>query len=78
MDEPFTFIDDISAREILSNIFEFAGETRSVIYITRSINYLKDFDRIYYFDKGKIVESGSWDELMKEKGKLYKETKRRS
>ena len=74
MDEPFTFIDDISARDILKNMFDFIGKDRSVIYITRSVNHLKHFDRIYYFDKGKIVESGSWDELMKKKGKLYEET----
>ncbi len=74
MDEPFTFIDDISARDILKGMFDFIGKDRSMIYITRSVNYLKDFDRIYYFDKGKIIESGSWDELMKKKGKLYKET----
>jgi ABC-type multidrug transport system fused ATPase/permease subunit len=34
---------------------------------------LKNFDRIYYFDKGRVVEFGSWDELMKKKGKLYTE-----
>jgi ATP-binding cassette subfamily B protein len=76
MDEPFTFIDDLSARDILEGVFDFIGEDRSMIYITRSLNHLKHFDRIYYFDKGKIVESGSWNELMKEKGKLYKETQK--
>jgi len=74
MDEPFTFIDDISAREILDKMFDFIGEDRSVIYITRSVNHLEHFDRIYYFDNGKIVESGSWKELIKKKGKFYKET----
>jgi ABC-type multidrug transport system fused ATPase/permease subunit len=44
-----------------------------MIYITRSVSLLKNFDRIYYFDKGRVVESGSWDELMKKKGKLYTE-----
>jgi len=34
---------------------------------------LNKFDRIYYFKAGKIVESGSWDELLKRKGFLYKE-----
>jgi len=75
MDEPFTFIDDMSARDILKGIFEFLGEDRSMIYITRSINLLRNFDRIYYFDKGRVVESGSWDELMKKKGRLYTKIK---
>jgi ATP-binding cassette subfamily B protein len=75
MDEPFTFIDDISARDILGGIFDFLGDDKSMIYITRSVSLLKNFDRIYYFDKGRVVESGSWDELMKKKGKLYTEIK---
>lgn len=29
-------------------------------------------DRIYVLGKGEIVESGSYDELMKMKGKYYK------
>ncbi len=73
MDEPFTFIDDISARDILGGIFDFLGDDKSMIYITRSVSLLKNFDRIYYFDKGRVVEFGSWDELMKKKGKLYTE-----
>jgi ABC-type multidrug transport system fused ATPase/permease subunit len=75
MDEPFTFIDDMSARDILKGMFEFLGEGRSMIYITRSVNLLKNFDRIYYFDRGRIIESGSWSELMKKKGRLYMEIK---
>ncbi|MFA5633641.1 MAG: ABC transporter ATP-binding protein [Candidatus Dojkabacteria bacterium] len=78
MDEPFTFIDDISARGILKDMFEFVGDNRSIIYITRSMNLLEEFDRIYYFDKGKIVESGSWNELMKKQGRLYREAKKKS
>jgi len=73
MDEPFTYIDDVSAERILDGILKFLGEERSLIYITRSIRMLKKFDRIYYLHKGSIVESGSWEELIKKKGKLYKE-----
>lgn len=71
MDEPFTYIDDMSAERILDGIMRFLGDDRSMIYITRSTNFLDKFDRIYYLDKGKIVEFGSWNELMKKKGKLY-------
>jgi len=75
MDEPFTYIDDMSARDILSDIFDFLGKDKSLIYITRSLNNLNVFDRIYYFEKGKIIEVGSWKELMKNKGKLYEDAK---
>jgi ABC-type multidrug transport system fused ATPase/permease subunit len=71
MDEPFTYIDDMSASKILKDMFDFIGEDRSMVYITRSSKHLDRFDRIYYFDKGKIVESGTWKELMRKKGRMY-------
>ncbi len=73
MDESFTYIDDISAEKILTNIFKFLGKEKSLIYLTRSVALLSKFDRIYYFKAGKIVESGSWSELLKKKGFLYEE-----
>lgn len=73
MDEPFTYIDDVSAEKMLPEIFDFIGPERSLIYITRSTNLLNRFDRIYYLDKGKVVESGSWEELIKKEGKLKKD-----
>lgn len=73
MDEPFTYIDDVSAERILDSTLNFLGKDRSLIYITRSVRLLRKFDRIYYLDKGKIVESGNWEELSKNKGRLYKE-----
>ena len=75
MDEPFTYMDDISSKKILENVFDFVGKDRSMIYITRSISNLELFDRIYYFENGRIVESGSLNELIKLKGKLFQETK---
>ena len=73
MDEPFTFIDTMSAGEILKGIFDFLGKEKSLIYITRSAENLKMFDRIYFFEGGRIVEEGTWRSLMKKKGKLYHE-----
>ena len=75
MDEPFTFIDDVSEERILEDIFNFLGQEKSLIYITRSTKFLEKFDRIYYFENGKIIESGTWKELMKLKGRLYEERK---
>ena len=73
MDEPFTYIDNKSAEEILDNIFKYLGKEKSLIYLTRNISLLNKFDRIYYFKGGQIVEFGSWDELIKMKGMFYKE-----
>lgn len=73
MDEPFTYVDNKSGENILENIFKYLGREKSLIYITRNISLLDKFDRIYYFKGGKIVEFGSWNELIKVKGMFYQE-----
>ena len=72
MDEPFTFIDGKSRSEILKGVMDFAGEDKILIYITQDTDHLQDFDKIYYFENGKIVEKGTWKELMHKKGPFYK------
>ena len=72
MDESFTFIDSESKDTILHNILDFIGTDRTLIYITRSIENLDMFDKIYFFENGKIIESGNWRELMKKRKKFYK------
>lgn len=75
LDEPFTFIDAPSRDHILKNILKFVGTGRSLILITRDTDLLDLFDNIYVLDKGKIIESGNWKELLKNKGHFYKEVK---
>lgn len=72
MDESFTFIDSESKETILHNIMNFTGPERTLIYITRSVEDLDLFDRIFFFENGKVIESGSFKELMKRKRKFYK------
>jgi len=75
MDEPFTFIDSKSKSKMVEGIIDFVGKKRILIYITRSTEDLEKFDRVYYFKNGHMVESGTWKELLKKKGKTYKGTK---
>ena len=75
LDEPFTFIDSQSRDRIIKGILKFAGPDRTVILITRDTDLLDLFDRVYMLEKGHIVESGTWEELVKKKGRAYKEMK---
>ncbi len=75
LDEPFTFIDGLSREKIMKGILDFAGPDRTVILISRDTDLLDLFDRIYMFDNGHIVERGDWKELIKKKGRFYKEVK---
>lgn len=72
MDEPFTFIDGISKSKIFEGIIDFVGDKKILIYITQDTAHLDRFDKIFYFEDGKVVEQGSWDSLMKKKGSFYR------
>jgi ABC-type transport system involved in cytochrome bd biosynthesis fused ATPase/permease subunit len=61
---------------MIEDIIKFVGKDRILIYITRSTEDLEKFDKVFYFEKGKIKESGHWKELMKNKGKTYKKVKK--
>ena len=75
LDEPFTFIDGPSRDRIMRGILKFAGPKRTVILISRDTDLLDMFDRIYVLERGHITEKGDWKELLKKRGKFYKEVK---
>lgn len=72
MDEPFTFIDGPSREEILNNILKFVGKEKTIIYITQNTDNLDLFDSVYYIYNGKVLENGTYHELMKKRGRFYK------
>lgn len=63
LDEPTSSIDITTEMLIYRNIFEgFRG--KSIISSIHRLHLLPLFDHIYLFDKGKIIGSGSLDELL--------------
>ena len=46
-----------------------ACEGKTVIFISHRLSSAAMTDRIYLFEKGKITEQGTHQELMKQKGK---------
>lgn len=77
MDEAFTFIDSETKDALLKNVLNFIGPDRTLIYITRSVEDLEMFDKIYYFEKGRISEAGNWKQLINRRKKFYKIVKGR-
>ena len=73
MDEPTSALDAISEQEIMDLLFELLQD-RTLIIISHRLAYIKKVDRIFYMDKGRIVEEGTHKALMEKKGlyeKLY-------
>ncbi len=71
IDEGTSALDVKTEEEVINNIFyEFKENT--VLMITHRLKILEKTQRIIVIDKGKIVEEGTKDELIRRKGVFYK------
>lgn len=68
MDEPSSALDPIAEYELNRHISEYS-EDKTVIFISHRLSTTRHADRIYMFEEGRIIESGSHDELMDLGGK---------
>lgn len=71
MDEPSSALDPISEYKLNHSILESAAD-KTVIFISHRLSTTRHADRIYMFESGRIIESGSHDELVANRyGKYY-------
>jgi ABC-type multidrug transport system fused ATPase/permease subunit len=71
LDEPTSALDSIneeSITEALHNLFQ----GRTVIVVAHRLQTVKQSDIIFYIEDGKILEQGSHDTLVLQKGKYKK------
>lgn len=62
-DEPTASIDAVSEKKIFDKIYRFF-KGKTVIIISHRFSTVRNADRIIVFDKGRIVEQGSHEELV--------------
>lgn len=72
LDEPTASIDAVSEAKIFDRIYKFMNN-KTVIIISHRFSTVRNAKKIYVLDKGKIVESGSHEDLLKIDG-LYKKS----
>lgn len=70
LDEPVSSIDSITAQTIYKRLFEQADEGTFVV-ISHDLSGLEQMDQIIVMEQGRVVESGSYDELMANQGYFY-------
>lgn len=63
MDEPSSALDPMAEYELNHTILEYAKD-KTVIFISHRLSTTRMADRILMFDGGRLIESGSHDELM--------------
>ena len=71
MDEPNAALDPKAEEEIYKNVFNNV-HNQTLIMISHRLGAIKYVNRILLFDKGKIIDSGTHDELM-QRSNLYNE-----
>ncbi len=70
-DEATSSLDSESEQYIQKSIFTIAGKKTTII-IAHRLSTIKKADRIIVMDLGKIMEEGTYDELLKKKGLFAK------
>lgn len=68
LDEPSANLDPVSEYE-LNHAMMTGADDKTVIFISHRLSTTKNADRIFMMEKGKIIESGSHEELMQLNGK---------
>lgn len=68
MDEPSSALDPIAEYNLNLGIDKNARD-KTVVFITHRLSTTRHVNRIYMFEKGKIIETGSHDELIAQNGK---------
>ncbi|GAA7308135.1 hypothetical protein HpCK6_00320 [Helicobacter pylori] len=70
LDEPSSAIDPIIEKEFLDFIFR-KSQSKMTLIITHRMSSIKKADEIIVLDKGKLVEQGNFETLMKKQGLFY-------
>lgn len=70
-DEATSSLDPESERLIQRSIEEFSNR-KTIIIISHRLSTIKNADIIYILDNGRIIESGTFEELETKRGRFYK------
>lgn len=70
LDEPLEGLDQVTRQKLHNDILAFTKE-KTVLYITHQLEGLELMDRILFMEKGRIVEDGTFGELIAKKGRFY-------
>ncbi|MEK3903817.1 MULTISPECIES: thiol reductant ABC exporter subunit CydC [unclassified Paenibacillus] len=71
LDEPTSSLDYVTEGRVLTHLYEqSAGDT--LLLICHRLTGLEDMDRIIVMEQGRVIETGSYAELMEREGYLYR------
>jgi len=71
LDEATSHLDGDSEKKIQAALHSFFKGVTAVV-IAHRLSTLKEMDRIVVLNKGRVVEQGSFEQLLKQKGEFWK------
>src|SRR5699024_4330082 len=69
-DEPTSSIDALTEQSIYEYLFEHAKDD-TFIFVSHRLTGLEKMDQIIVMDQGRVIETGTFSELMQKQGYLY-------
>ena len=69
LDEATSSLDGVTENVVMDAIHNLSNK-KTIIMIAHRLSTIKECDVIYFLDKGKIVDSGSYNELIKNNQKF--------
>ena len=70
LDEPTTGLDNTVAKSLQATLDALSAES-TTLCITHHLEDLRAADQILYLDGGRVVERGSYDSLMEQRGAFF-------
>jgi ATP-binding cassette subfamily B protein/subfamily B ATP-binding cassette protein MsbA len=71
LDEATSALDNISEAKVQQALTELS-KNRTTITVAHRLSTVQNSDKIIVLDRGKVVEEGTYDQLMQKKGSLYR------
>lgn len=70
LDEPTSSVDALTEQSIYKHLYQKA-ERDTVILVSHRLSGLEKMDQIIVMDQGMVVETGSYETLMRKRGHFY-------
>ena len=72
LDEPSSKLDPLAETKMYHNMLNM-GKGKTLIFISHRLSATVNCDRIYLFEKGKIIEQGTHEEMLNIENGKYRE-----
>jgi len=63
-DEATSSLDGVSEKIIMEAISSFSGK-KTIILVAHRLSTVQNCDQIYFFDKGKVVDQGTYQRIIR-------------